>query len=172
MVAARILAGSYEWRSMDERAGFRWKEQRGRNGGIVGIPWKMRIVEFVRQQQAVLCLLVFLYNAENPWNPQRDWNTFFLKVRKIRLFSYKVFHFTFVPNRRTVAIVHNFIDYFRWIESLFVIGCVFRIVEEERSVIGILDEIRVKWMLDGDTRVTRWESSWKWRGSLVEFRMQ
>lgn len=33
--------------------------------------------------------------------------------KKIRLFSYKVFHFTFVPNRRTVAIVHNFIDYFR-----------------------------------------------------------
>lgn len=103
------------------KSGIRWKEQRGRNGGIVGIPWKMRIVEFVRQQ-AVLCLLVFLYNAENPWNPQRDWNTFFLKVRKIRLFSYKVFHFTFIPNRRTVAIVHNFIDYFRWIESLFVIG--------------------------------------------------
>lgn len=77
-----------------------------------GHSWKMRIVEFVRQQ-AVLCLLVFLYNAENPWNPQRDWNTLFLKVRKIRLFSYKVFHFTFVPNRRTVAIVHNFIDYFR-----------------------------------------------------------
>lgn len=155
-----------------KRVGFRWKEQRGRNGGIVGIARKMRIVEFVGQQ-AVLRLLVFLNNAGNPWNPQRELEHFLPESEKNRIFcAFYPLRFRFeIPNQSYA----NFIDdYFR-IESNL---CIIRGSSVQERGIRTKRNSNFRWNsnfgceVDGDIRVTRRESSWKWRGSLVEFRMQ
>lgn len=58
-------------------------------GGIVGIPWKMRIVEFARQQA-----VVFLNNAKNSWNPQGLEH--FLPESEKHFFFFLRFHKVFV----------------------------------------------------------------------------
>lgn len=94
-------------------------------GGIVGIPWKMRIVEFARQQA-----VVFLNNAKNSWNPQglehflpESEKDFFFFCASIKYSLSDWISFS-LPNRRTVTLVYNFTDDFfvQSIESLFVRG--------------------------------------------------